>query len=52
MSIASKQVFLRDTEKALGKVLTVELMQKVMPLIGENLALFDMEQFQAVRMTA
>lgn len=48
MSIASKQVFLRDTEKALGKVLTVELMQKVMPLIGENLALFDMEQKEVV----
>lgn len=48
MSIASKQVFLRDTEKALGKVLTVELMQKVMPIIGENLAAFDMEQIQTV----
>ena len=48
MSIASKQVFLRDIEKALGSILTVELMQKVMPIIGENLAMFDVEQIEAV----
>lgn len=44
MSIASKQVLLKETEKALGAILTVELMQKVMPVIGETLAGFEVEQ--------
>lgn len=44
MSIASRQVLLKDAEKAFGSVLTVEQMQKVMPMLGETLAGFEVEQ--------
>lgn len=44
MSIASRQVLLKDAEKAFGSVLTVEQMQKIMPMLGEALAGFDVEQ--------
>ena len=44
MSIASRQVLLKDAEKAFGSVLTVEQMQKIMPMLGEALAGFEVEQ--------
>ena len=44
MSIAARQVFLKDTERAFGAVLTVDLMSQIMPLLGEALAGFEIEQ--------
>lgn len=44
MSIAARQVFLKDAEKAFGAVLTVEQLHRIMPLLGETLAGFEVEQ--------
>ena len=44
MSIASKQIFLKDIEAELGRILTAETLSKVMPAVSCVLGSFEVEQ--------
>ena len=46
MSIGSKTVLMRDLEAQLGKILTAEMLGQVMPMIGDTLAAYDVEQIK------
>jgi len=44
MSIATKTVLMRDLEAQLGRILTAEILGKAMPVIGDCLAAYEIEQ--------
>ena len=44
MSIGAKTVLMRDLEVQLGRILTAEMLGQVMPLVGDTLAAYDVEQ--------
>lgn len=44
MSIAAKTVLMRELETRLGTILTAETLGRAMPIIGEALAAFEVEQ--------
>ena len=44
MSIASKQTLLRDIEKSLGSVVTVDTLTTIMKILSEHLSVYDVEQ--------
>lgn len=44
MSIACKQTLLRDIEKSLGSVVTVDTLTTIMKILSEHLSVYDVEQ--------